>query len=144
MSARQAYLDRTPGEIRGVVTLNGRPEHLILARDDDDPRLQPGARIAARVRKVEPAFASAFVDLGEGIEGLLDYPPDRRPVEGEMLEVEVRAAPRPGKLAAVRARAAALIGFAAVTCLGQHLNVGNAAMPQRASQQLATWLAEIS
>jgi Ribonuclease G/E len=103
MSARQAYLDRTPGEIRGVVTLNGRPEHLILARDDDDPRLQPGARIAARVRKVEPAFASAFVDLGEGIEGLLDYPSDRRPVEGEMLEVEVRAAPRPGKLAAVRA-----------------------------------------
>jgi Ribonuclease G/E len=107
MSARRAFLDVTPGETRGVVTLDGRPEHLILARDDDDPRLQPGARIAARVRKVEPAFASAFVDLGEGIEGLLDYPPDRRPVEGEMLEVEVRAAPRPGKLAAVRATGAA-------------------------------------
>ena len=72
MSARRAFLDVTPGETRGVVTLDGRPEHLILARDDDDPRLQPGARIAARVRKVEPAFASAFVGLGEGIEGLLD------------------------------------------------------------------------
>ena len=58
MSARRAYLDTTPGEIRGVVTLDGRPEHLMLARDDDDPRLQPGARIAVRVRKVEPAFAS--------------------------------------------------------------------------------------
>jgi hypothetical protein len=35
MSARRAYLDTTPGEIRGVVTLDGRPEHLMLARDDD-------------------------------------------------------------------------------------------------------------
>jgi Ribonuclease G/E len=102
VSQRRAYLDIAPGETRGVVTLDGRPEHLILARDEDDPRHEPGARIAARVRKVEPAFASAFVDLGEGLEGLMDYPPDRRPVEGQMLEVEVRAAPRPGKLAAVR------------------------------------------
>jgi len=102
VSQRRAYLDIAPGEARGVVTLDGRPEHLILVRDEDDPRLEPGARIAARVRKVEPAFASAFVDLGEGLEGLMDYPPDRRPVEGQMLEVEVRAAPRPGKLAAVR------------------------------------------
>lgn len=102
MSARRAFLDITPGETRGVVTLDGRPEHLILRRDEDDPRLEPGARIAARVRKVEPAFASAFVDLGEGLEGLMDYPPDRRPVEGQMLEVEVRSAPRPGKLATVR------------------------------------------
>ena len=48
------------------------------------------------------------------------------------------------ELGRLRDRAEALVGFAAVTCLGQHLNVGNAAMPQRASQQLATWLAEIS
>lgn len=48
------------------------------------------------------------------------------------------------ELGRLRARAEALIGFAAVTCLGQHLNVGNAAMPQRESQKLATWLAEIS
>ena len=102
MSGRRAFLDATPGESRGVVTLDGRPEHLLIRRDDDDPRLEPGARIAARVRKVEPAFASAFVELGEGLEGLMDYPPDRRPVEGQMLEVEVRSAPRPGKLAAVR------------------------------------------
>ncbi|MCA6284515.1 MAG: ribonuclease E/G, partial [Phenylobacterium sp.] len=95
MSARRAFLDITPGETRGVVTLDGRPEHLLIRRDDDDPRLEPGARIAARVRKVEPAFASAFVDLGEGLEALLDFPPDRRPVEGQMLEVEVRSAPRP-------------------------------------------------
>jgi len=102
MSARRAYLDETPGETRGLITLDGRPEHLLIRRDDDDPRLEPGARIAARVRKVEPAFASAFVDLGEGLEGMMEYPPDRRPVEGQMLEVEVRSAPRPGKLAAVR------------------------------------------
>ena len=103
MSTRRAFLDITPGETRGVVTLDGRPEHLLIRRDDDDPRLEPGARIAARVRKVEPAFASAFVDLGEGLEALMDFPPDRRPVEGQMLAVEVRSAPRPGKLAGVRA-----------------------------------------
>lgn len=102
MSNRIGFLDVTPGETRGVVKLAGRPEHLIIVRDDDEPRSQPGARIAGRVRKVEPAFASAFIDLGAGLEGLLDAPPSRRPVEGQMLEVEVRSAPRPGKLATVR------------------------------------------
>jgi Ribonuclease G/E len=53
------------------------------------------------VRKVEPAFASAFVDLG-GVEALLSFKPDARPVEGAALEVEIRTEPRAGKLATVR------------------------------------------
>jgi Ribonuclease G/E len=55
------------------------------------------------VRKVEPAFASAFLDLGKGHEALLAFKPDSRPVEGAILEVEVRSEARDGKLATVRA-----------------------------------------
>ena len=40
MSARrQAYLDASPGEVRGVVTLDGRPERLLIARDGAYARL---------------------------------------------------------------------------------------------------------
>ena len=34
MSRRRLYLDRAPGETRGVVTLAGRPERLIGAAQD--------------------------------------------------------------------------------------------------------------
>lgn len=103
MSERKLFLDHGLGEDRGVVLLDGRPERLLIAREDSDPALQVGARLAARVRKVEPAFASAFLDLGEGREALLAFKPDARPVEGSMLEVEVRSEPREAKLAAARA-----------------------------------------
>jgi Ribonuclease G/E len=101
MSRRELFLDRGIGESRGVVTLDGRPERLLLAREGLDPATQPGARLVGRVRKVEPAFASAFVDLG-GAEALLSFKPDARPVQGQSLEVEIRSAPRAGKLATVR------------------------------------------
>ena len=40
---RRAFLDRSPGETRGVVLLDGRPERLLIVRDGDaTPRL--GAR----------------------------------------------------------------------------------------------------
>ena len=102
MSERRILLDRGVGEDRGVVLLDGLAERLLIARAGDDPRERVGARLAARVRKVEPAFASAFLDIGDGAEALLGFKPDRRPVEGQMLEVEVRSEPRPGKLATVR------------------------------------------
>ncbi|MDB5495804.1 MAG: hypothetical protein JWP86_3141, partial [Phenylobacterium sp.] len=54
MSRRGLFLDRSPGELRGVVSLEGRPERLILRRDEDDPRLQLGARLVARVAGLEP------------------------------------------------------------------------------------------
>ena len=102
MSERQAFLDRGIGEDRGVILLDGQPERLLIRRHDEDSSLLVGTRLAARVRKVEPAFASAFLDLGEGREAMMAFKPESRPVEGQMLDVEIRTAPRPGKLATVR------------------------------------------
>lgn len=102
VSERRLYIDRSIGETRGVVTLDDRPERLILQRDDDDLRLALGARLVARVANVEPAIATAFLDLGDGLEAILPYKPDARPVRGASLEVEIRSEPRRGKLAVAR------------------------------------------
>lgn len=101
MSDRTLFLDRGVGESRGVVMLDGQPERLLIARDGDAQATRLGAKHVARVRKVEPAFASAFVDLG-GVEALMSFKPDSRPVEGQSLEVEIRTEPRRDKLATVR------------------------------------------
>jgi Ribonuclease G/E len=103
MSERRIFLDRGIGESRGVVTLDGAPERLIVRRDDDDPRLLLGARLVARVANVEPALATAFLDLGGGAEAILPFKPDARPVRGGALEIEIRSEPRRGKLAIARA-----------------------------------------
>jgi Ribonuclease G/E len=102
MSERRAYLDRGLGEIRGVVTLDGRPERLLIRRDGDEPRLLIGARLVARVASLEPALGSAFLDLGQGAEAILPFRPDARPVRGQAIEVEIRSEPRRGKLAIAR------------------------------------------
>lgn len=102
MSERRLFLDRGIGETRGVVTLDGRPERLILRRDDDEPRLMLGARLVARVASVEPAIATAFLDLGSGLEAVLPFKPDARPIRGAAVEIEVRSEPRDRKLAVAR------------------------------------------
>jgi Ribonuclease G/E len=102
MSERRIYFDRGIGETRGVVTLDGRPERLLLLRDDDDPRLRLGARLVARVASLEPALGTAFLDLGGGAEAILPFKPDARPVRGQAVEVEIRGEPRRGKLAVAR------------------------------------------
>ena len=102
MSERRLFLDRGIGETRGVVTLDGRPERLLLHRDDDEPRLMLGARLMARVASVEPAIATAFLDFGGGLEAILPFKPEARPVRGSALEVEIRSEPRDGKLAVAR------------------------------------------
>jgi Ribonuclease G/E len=102
MSVRRIYLDQGIGETRGVVTLDDRPERLIIRRHDDNPSLALGARLAARVESVEPALATAFLDLGGGAEAVLPFKPDSRPVRGTVLEVEIRGEPRRGKLAVAR------------------------------------------
>jgi Ribonuclease G/E len=102
VSQRAIFLDRGVGETRGVVTLDGRPERLILVRDDDDPRLSLGAKHVARVASVEPAIAAAFLDLGGGLEAILPFKPDARPVRGAAVEIEIRGEPRAGKLAVAR------------------------------------------
>ena len=64
MSQRRIFLDRGVGETRGVVTLDGRPERLILTRHDDDSRLGLGARHVARVASVEdPSGLDALAPL---------------------------------------------------------------------------------
>lgn len=103
MSERRLWLDKGVGEQRGVVTLDGRPERLLIQRDSDAPGLQLGARHRARVRKVEPQLGSAFLELAGGAEAMLDFRPDARPVQGAAIEVEIRAEPRRGKLALARA-----------------------------------------
>lgn len=102
MSERRLFLDRGIGVTRGVVTLDGRPERLLLQRHDDEPRLMLGARLMARVGSVEPAIATAFLDLGGGLEAILPFKPEARPVRGGAIEIEIRSEPRDGKLAVAR------------------------------------------
>ena len=103
MSERRAFLDVGVGETRGVVTLDGRPERLLIARDGDLPLQAVGARVVGRVRKLERALALAFVDLGAGPDGVLNLRPEMgRLTEGQALELEVRAEARGDKGATLR------------------------------------------
>ena len=102
MSERRIYLDTGFGETRGVVTLDGRPERLLVERDGDDPATRAGARLVARVRTIERASAMAFLDLGGG-EGVLNLGPETHGLtEGAAIEVEIRAEARLGKAAVAR------------------------------------------
>lgn len=102
MSERRLFLDRGIGVTRGVVTLDGRPERLLLHRDDDEPRLMLGARLIARVASVEPAIGTAFLDIGGGLDAILPFKSEARPVRGGAVEIEIRSEPRDGKLAVAR------------------------------------------
>ena len=103
MSHRAYFLDRCIGETRGVVTLDGRPERLLIARDGEPAATRLGARCVARVRTVDKAIGAAFLDLPGGEEALLSLRPDESPpVRGAAVEVEIRTESRRGKLATVR------------------------------------------
>jgi Ribonuclease G/E len=103
MTERRTYLDIGVGETRGVVTLDGRPERLILSRDGDVATQMLGAELIGRVRKVERQLALAFIDLGDGPDGVLNLRPDMdRLVEGQAVRVEIRAEARAGKGAGLR------------------------------------------
>lgn len=103
MSERRLYLDESCGERRGVVTLDGRPERLIIERDGDSPEQALGARLAARVRAVERAPGLAFLDLGAGPDAILNLSTETGPLSvGQMVEVEIRAQSRGGKGASAR------------------------------------------
>lgn len=100
MSRREAFLDRGVGETRGVVLLDGRPERLLIQRDGDAPALMVGARSVARVRSVEAAFNSVFLDMPDGAEAIAPLRADApKPVRGASVEVEIRGEARRGKLA---------------------------------------------
>jgi hypothetical protein len=102
MNERRLYLDVGFGETRGVVTLDGRPERLLIERDGDAASARAGARLVARVRKLDRASGLAFLDLGEA-EGVLNLGPETHALtEGAAIEVEIRAEARRGKAAVVR------------------------------------------
>lgn len=100
--ARRLYLDDAPGERRGVVTLDGLPERLLIERAGDRPEHRPGARLIARVRRIEPALASAFLDVGTEPDAILPLAGLKGLSEGARITVEVLAPPRIGKGALVR------------------------------------------
>jgi len=103
MTERRTYLDVGVGETRGVVTLDGRPERLFVSRDGDVGAQMLGAELVARVRKVERQLALAFVELGDGPDGVINLRPDMdRLVEGQAVRVEIRAEARGGKGASLR------------------------------------------
>jgi len=103
MTERRLYLDVGVGETRGVVTLDGRPERLLISRDGDIACQALGAEVVGRIRKVERQLALAFVDLGEGPDGVLNLRPDTaRLVEGQAVRVEIRSETRAGKGASLR------------------------------------------
>jgi Ribonuclease G/E len=102
MSARRLYLDAGPGESRGVVTLDGRPERLLIARATDQG-LGTGTQRVGRVRRMERAMASAFIDLGEGPDGVLTLSGEAaRLSEGLFAAFEVTGPARLGKGPVVR------------------------------------------
>ncbi|MFV4649041.1 hypothetical protein ACNJUT_20835, partial [Mycobacterium tuberculosis] len=95
---RRLFLDDGPGEARGVVVLGGQPERLLIRRAADRPEHRPGARLIARVRRIERPLATAFVDLGVEPDGVLPLTAAAPSVvEGARIEVEVIAPPRTGK-----------------------------------------------
>jgi hypothetical protein len=103
MTERRLYLDHGDGESRGVVTLDGRPERLLIARKGDLAVQALGAQVIARVRSIQRAQGLAFLDLGEGPDGILNLAPDTpRLVEGAAVQIEIRSEARVGKGASTR------------------------------------------
>ncbi len=85
------------------MALDGRPERLLIERATDGPGHRPGARLAARVRRVEKPLATAFLDTGSAPDAVLPLVGEAvRLTEGARIEVEVVSPPRRGKGAVVR------------------------------------------
>jgi Ribonuclease G/E len=103
VSGRALYLDLAPGETRGVVTLAGRAERLLIHRRGDLAVQALGAVAVGRIAAVDTAAGLAFVDLGEGQQGVINITRETgRMVEGAAVEVQVRAEARSGKGASLR------------------------------------------
>ncbi|HEY2662170.1 MAG TPA: ribonuclease E/G [Caulobacteraceae bacterium] len=103
MSRAKLYLDRAPGETRGVLTLAGRPHRLLVLRDDDPDTPSLGRRYMARAARLDRGLASAFLDLGGDDQALLALSGDAKAlVEGATVEIEIAAEARRGKLAQAR------------------------------------------
>lgn len=97
MSGVEVFLDDTPGELRGVVSRDGRFERLIIQREDEAPQNRLGARVIGRVMEPAGAFKAAFVDIGADTPGFLPLKKGESIRTGELIEAEVMAEPRETK-----------------------------------------------
>lgn len=102
MSGRSLFLDAGPGETRGVVLLDGRPERLLIERPDfaRGPRLL--ARYGARIEEISPGLGLARLDLGPDGTAALPLGRDFKIPRGSAIEVEIAAEARSGKSAVAR------------------------------------------
>lgn len=100
---RALFLDSSPGETRGVVLLDGRPERLLIARDGESAVQRPGATAVARVRRVDRGLGMAFLDLGEGPDAVLALSGAVQKIgDGQVVAIEITAPARAGKGAVAR------------------------------------------
>lgn len=91
-------MDVGPGETRGVVMLDGRPERLLVERPGDAAVQQPGAAVVARVRRVDRGLGMAFLDLGEGPDAVLALTGAASKLsEGQAVAVEITGPARANK-----------------------------------------------
>jgi len=103
MAERAFFLDQGHGESRGVVTLEGRAERLLIVRDGDIPCQALGARSIGRVARIERGAALAFIAVADGPEAVLNLKPGAPPLtQGQAVEIEVKSEARADKGAIVR------------------------------------------
>ncbi|CAN5345031.1 ribonuclease E/G [soil metagenome] len=94
MSRRAIFLDCAIGEDRALVTLDGRPERLLLERGVDQTAQRLGQGSVARVRRIERGLGTAFLELLDGPDAAA---PMGELVEGRFVEIVVTAEARHGK-----------------------------------------------
>ena len=100
-AARRLLLDRSPGEARGVVLLEGRPERLWIERDGERTGPHLGERYRARVEEISQGLGLARLVLGLGLEAALPLAKGGQP-RGAIVEIEIAAEPRGAKAAVAR------------------------------------------
>lgn len=83
--------------------MGGKPERLLIARDDEPADLALGTRVVGRISAIEKGQAMAFVDLGAAADAVLNITAGIGPLaEGGWIEVEVKSEARRGKAPSVR------------------------------------------
>lgn len=98
--SRRLYLDESGVERRGVVTLDGRPERLLLERAGEGPALEVGERLRARLVRRDPGLGLVFLESEAGASLVCRQAPAVS--EGASLLVEVAAPRRRDKAPVVR------------------------------------------
>lgn len=103
MSERRFLIDRSVGETRGVVLLDGRPERLFVQRDGEDRSVGAGAQAVVRVRKIDKALGTAFLELPGGAPAILPLRAEDGPLTvGQAIGVEIKTEARRDKAAVAR------------------------------------------